>query len=38
MFARDAEWLYVARIVGGFSGGGAFICIPLYIAEIASDQ
>lgn len=32
------EFLYVARILGGITGGGIFICIPLFVAEIASDQ
>lgn len=31
-------FLNETRFLAGITGGGVFICIPLFIAEIASDQ
>jgi len=30
--------LYFARFIGGFSGGGAFVLMPIYIVDIAEDK
>ena len=38
MLARDIEMLYVARFLAGCTGGGTLICIPLFVADIASNQ
>ncbi|XP_031619245.1 facilitated trehalose transporter Tret1-like [Contarinia nasturtii] len=37
-FASNVYQLYVARIIGGFVGGGVFVIIPLFLSEIACDQ
>lgn len=38
VFATRVEFLYVGRFLGGLTGGGTFVCIPLFVAEIADDQ
>lgn len=38
LFAQYAWHLYVARLAIGLTGGGVYICIPLYVAEIAIDH
>lgn len=38
MFARNVEYLYIARILAGFTGGGIYVCIPLFVAEIADQR
>ncbi|XP_055838936.1 facilitated trehalose transporter Tret1-like [Episyrphus balteatus] len=35
MFANDVYYLYIARILGGISGGGLFGILPIFVAEIA---
>lgn len=30
--------LYVARILAGSTGGGMYICLPLFVAEIADQR
>lgn len=37
-YAQFAWHLYIARIVAGFTSGAVFVCVPLFNAEIASDQ
>ncbi|XP_073824940.1 facilitated trehalose transporter Tret1-like isoform X2 [Musca autumnalis] len=37
-FAESVEYLYVARICGGLTGGGIFIVIPIFIGEIADPS
>lgn len=38
MFAQNAYYLYVARFLLGFSGAGAIVVIPMYVAEIADNE
>lgn len=38
MFGRYVQHLYIARIFAGITGGGIFVCIPLFVAEISDDQ
>lgn len=38
ILATEAWHLYAARFLAGFTGGGLYICFPMFIAEIASDQ
>lgn len=38
IFATEAWHLYVGRFFVGFTGGGLYICYPMFIAEISSDQ
>lgn len=33
--AHNASYLYVGRFLQGLAGGGAFVVIPLFVAEIA---
>lgn len=37
-FAEDAWAIILARFLTGVTGGGIFICIPLFVAEIANEQ
>ncbi|XP_017075057.2 LOW QUALITY PROTEIN: facilitated trehalose transporter Tret1 [Drosophila eugracilis] len=37
-FARNPMHLIIARFIGGAAGGGCFTVIPIYIAELASDN
>ncbi|XP_033174049.1 facilitated trehalose transporter Tret1 [Drosophila mauritiana] len=37
-FARKPMHLIIARFIGGAAGGGCFTVIPIYIAELASDN
>ncbi|XP_023165976.2 facilitated trehalose transporter Tret1 isoform X2 [Drosophila hydei] len=37
-FADSVEWLYVARMCAGLTGGGMFIVLPLFIGEIADKR
>lgn len=34
----SAKWLFLGRFLAGFSAGGSFTLIPLYIAEISQDK
>lgn len=36
--SENVKYLYMARIFLGFTGGGIFLIIPLYVSEIASDK
>lgn len=38
MFTRQVEYLYIGRILAGFAGGGIYVCVPLYVAEIADQK
>lgn len=38
MYGTNVYHLYVARVFAGMTGGGVFVCIPLFVAEIADDQ
>lgn len=38
LFARNVEYLYMARILAGFAGGGIYVCVPLFVAEIADQK
>lgn len=38
MYAKNANYLYVARFIHGFAGGGIFVIVPVYISEIAEDR
>ncbi|KAJ6648624.1 Facilitated trehalose transporter Tret1 [Pseudolycoriella hygida] len=37
-FAKRIEFLYFGRFLGGLTGGGTFVCVPLFVAEIADDH
>ncbi|XP_055848186.1 uncharacterized protein LOC129913473 [Episyrphus balteatus] len=34
-FASDVNYLYIARILGGTTGGGIYVVLPIFVAEIA---
>jgi predicted MFS family arabinose efflux permease len=36
--AYDVEHLYLARFLGGLTGGGMIRTIPLFICEISENQ
>lgn len=38
IFAQNGWYIGVARILIGVSGGGTYLCIPGFVAEIADDQ
>ncbi|EDW63941.1 facilitated trehalose transporter Tret1 [Drosophila virilis] len=37
-FAESIEWLYVARVCAGLTGGGMFVVLPIFIGEIADNS
>ncbi|XP_039479065.1 facilitated trehalose transporter Tret1 [Drosophila santomea] len=37
-FAQSIEWLYVARVAAGLTGGGMFVVLPIFIGEIADNS
>ncbi|XP_017075855.1 LOW QUALITY PROTEIN: facilitated trehalose transporter Tret1 [Drosophila eugracilis] len=37
-FAQSIEWLYVARVCAGLTGGGMFVVLPIFIGEIADNS
>ncbi|EDV32169.1 uncharacterized protein Dana_GF14173 [Drosophila ananassae] len=37
-FATSIEWLYVARVCAGLTGGGMFVVLPIFIGEIADTS
>lgn len=37
-FAQNVYYLYCARALSGFVGGGVFVMVPLFLSEIASDR
>ena len=38
LVAPSVEYLYAARFIAGFTYGGVFVVVPLYISEVACDQ
>lgn len=38
VLAENVWYICVARFLVGASGGGAYLCIPGFVAEIADDQ
>jgi len=38
LFGTNVPDLYLGRFLAGLSGGGAFVLVPLYVAEIAEDR
>lgn len=38
LYAQNAYYLYVARFAIGLVGGGVFVIVPVFIAEIADDR
>ncbi|KAM8716065.1 hypothetical protein ACLKA7_003017 [Drosophila subpalustris] len=37
-FAQSVEWLYVARVCAGLTGGGMFVVLPIFLGEIADNS
>ncbi|KAL5281944.1 hypothetical protein ACFFRR_005312 [Megaselia abdita] len=37
-FATKVEHFYIARIFAGLCGGGIFVCVPIFIAEISQPR
>ncbi|KAH8403344.1 hypothetical protein KR222_011071, partial [Zaprionus bogoriensis] len=37
-FADSVEWLYVARLCNGLTGGGLFVVLPIFISEISDNS
>lgn len=35
---NTAEYLYIGRVFAGATGGGMYICLPLFVAEIADQR
>lgn len=38
MFGTEVYHLYIGRILSGISGGGVFVILPIYIAEISDNS
>lgn len=38
LFAKNVYYLYMARFLNGFFGGGSYTIVPLFLYEIAEDQ
>ncbi|KAG4071943.1 hypothetical protein HA402_006104 [Bradysia odoriphaga] len=38
MFGNRVYHLYIGRILAGMTGGGMYVCIPLFVAEIAHSS
>lgn len=38
MFGRYVYELYMARFLAGCTGGGLYVCIPLFVSDIAEDR
>lgn len=36
-YAHDAAAIILARFLSGVTGGAVFICIPLFVAEVATE-
>lgn len=36
--ANSPDYLYAGRFLGGFSGGGIFVLVPMFVTEIAADH
>lgn len=37
IFAQNSWFLGISRLLVGLSAGGAYLCIPGFVAEIADD-
>ncbi|XP_055919560.1 facilitated trehalose transporter Tret1-like [Eupeodes corollae] len=37
-FANDVYYLYIARVLGGTTGGGTYVVLPIFVAEIADSR
>lgn len=37
-FATKVEHFYIARLFAGLCGGGVFVCVPIFIAEISDPK
>lgn len=38
IFATKIYHFYIARFLGGVTGGAIFVCIPIFVAEISSNK
>lgn len=38
MFGRYPWHLYVGRVLAGITGGGLYLCVPLFVSEIADKK
>lgn len=38
IFAENVYYLYAARMLIGFVGGGLYVIMPMFLSEIASDR
>lgn len=38
IYAKNEMYLYAARLIGGFVGGGLFVVVPAFLAEIAETR
>lgn len=38
LYGNDVLYLYIGRIFAGATGGGMYICLPLFVAEIADQR
>lgn len=38
LYAQNEYYILTARFLGGFVGGGVFVIVPIFIAEIAEDN
>lgn len=38
LYGSDVLYLYIGRIFAGATGGGMYICLPLFVAEIADQR
>jgi MFS family permease len=38
IFSKDASYFIASRFFSGFGGGGAFVMIPMFVAEISEDR
>lgn len=38
IFAKNPYYLYVSRILCGYVGGAAVVCVPIFITEISYDR
>ncbi|KAL5288084.1 hypothetical protein ACFFRR_008748 [Megaselia abdita] len=38
ILATEIHHFYIARFLGGLTGGGIFVCFPIFVAEISSNN
>lgn len=38
ILATEIYHFYIARFLGGLTGGAIFVCIPIFVAEISSNK